>query len=102
MVTTSTKPDVLIATARRANKKAQRYYDPSGEIERPKGVEPVGWSPLTTAARWDFAVQTADSMVRASRISEGGFSRGGGDQHWTERASALMAPICTPRHSNRS
>ncbi len=94
VVSTSTKPDVLHATQlARRQEGAALLYDPSGEIERPRGVDAVGWSPLTTAARWDFAVQTADAMVRASRISESGYSRGGGDQHWSERAGALMGPI---------
>jgi type IV secretory pathway TraG/TraD family ATPase VirD4 len=94
VVSTSTKPDVLHATAAARRQAGWTFlYDPSGEIERPDGVEPVGWSPLTTATAWDAAVQTSDAMVRASRIGEGGFSRSPGEQHWTERASALLAPI---------
>ncbi|MGP0031294.1 MAG: type IV secretory system conjugative DNA transfer family protein [Acidimicrobiales bacterium] len=93
-VSTSTKPDVLHATAAARGREGWTFlYDPSGEIERPKGVEPIGWSPLATATRWDAAVQTADAMVRASRIGEGGFSRSPGEHHWTERAGALLAPI---------
>src|ERR1700728_182322 len=94
VVSTSTKPDVMHATAAaRAQEGCTLLYDPSGEIERPKGVDPVGWSPLTTAGQWDAAVQTSDAMVRAARIGEGGFSRSPGEQHWTERAGALLAPI---------
>ena len=94
VVSTSTKPDVLHATAAaRGQEGCTLLYDPSGEIERPKGVEPIGWSPLTTAADWDAAVQTSDAMVRASRIGESGFSHSPSEQHWTERASALLAPI---------
>jgi type IV secretory pathway TraG/TraD family ATPase VirD4 len=94
VVSTSTKPDVLHATAAARGREGWTFlYDPSGEIERPKGVEPIGWSPLTTAAEWDAAVQTSDAMVRAARIGEGGFSRSPGEQHWTERAGALLAPI---------
>ena len=94
MVSTSTKPDVMHATAAARGHDGWTFlYDPSGEIERPKGVEPVGWSPLTTADQWDAAVQTSDAMVHASRISEGGVSHSPGEQHWTERACALLAPI---------
>jgi len=94
VVSTSTKPDVMHATvAARAQEGCALLYDPSGEIERPKGVDPVGWSPLTTAGQWDAAVQTSDAMVRAARIGEGGFSRSPSEQHWTERAGALLAPI---------
>jgi type IV secretory pathway TraG/TraD family ATPase VirD4 len=94
VVSTSTKPDVLHATAAARRQAGWAFlYDPSGEIECPKGVEPVGWSPLTTATRWDDAVQTSDAMVRAARIGEGASSRSPGEQHWTERASALLAPI---------
>jgi type IV secretion system protein VirD4 len=94
VVSTSTKSDVMRATAAaRVQQGSAFLYDPSGEIVRPTGVEPIGWSPLTSAANWDTALQTADSMVRASRIVEGGYSRASGDQHWTERAGALLAPI---------
>jgi type IV secretion system protein VirD4 len=94
VVSTSTKPDVMRATAAaRLQQGCAFLYDPSGEITRPKGVEPVGWSPLTSAADWDTAVQTADTMVRSSKIGDGGFSQSSGDQHWSERAGALLAPI---------
>src|SRR5271167_810422 len=70
VVSTSTKPDVMRATARARSCEGWAFlYDPSGEIECPPGVERVGWSPLTTAARWDAAVVTADAMVGATRSS---------------------------------
>jgi type IV secretion system protein VirD4 len=94
VVSTSTKPDVMQATAAaRGQEGCTLLYDPSGEIERPKGVEPVGWSPLTRATSWDAAVQTADAMVRAAQISESAASRAPGEHHWTERASALLGPV---------
>ena len=68
-------------------------FDPSGEIECPASVERVGWSPITTAKNWDAAVQTSDAMVNASRLRGGAIARSGGDQHWTERASALLSPL---------
>jgi type IV secretion system protein VirD4 len=90
VVSTSTKPDVMQATAdARASKGWTFLYDPSGAIECPRGVERVGWSPLTSASKWDAAVVTADAMVRASRM--GGTHAGEG--HWNERAGALLSTL---------
>jgi type IV secretory pathway TraG/TraD family ATPase VirD4 len=91
VVSTSTKSDVMEATAGVRSRNGWCFlYDPSGEIECPPGVERVGWSPLTTAGRWDSAVQTADAMVRSSRMMGGS---GTSESHWTERAGALLAPL---------
>jgi len=90
VVSTSTKPDVMQATApSRAERGWAFLYDPSGEVECPPDVEPVGWSPLNAAARWDSAVVTADAMVGASRLHGLRTS----EQHWTERASALLSTL---------
>ncbi len=90
VVSTSTKPDVMRATAPSRNSEGWSFlYDPSGEVGCPPGVERVGWSPLTTAADWDAAVVTADAMVGASRLS----GPRAGDQHWTERAGALLSTL---------
>jgi len=94
VVSTSTKPDVMMATAPARSQEGWAFlYDPSGEIECPNGVERVGWSPLTTAANWDAAVQTADAMVGASRPGGGTVGHSSGETHWTERAGALLAPL---------
>src|SRR6516162_7023622 len=90
VVSTSTKPDVLRATAvARSRDGWALLYDPSGEVECPKGVERVGWSPLHGASNWDTAVATAGAMVRSSRH---GGSRAV-EHHWTERAGALLAVL---------
>ena len=90
VVSTSTKPDVLRATATaRSSEGWALLYDPSGEVECPKHVERVGWSPLHGAAEWDTAVITADSMVRSSR--PGGPRTN--EHHWTERAGALLSVL---------
>ena len=90
VVSTSTKPDVMRATAPSRRSEGWSFlYDPSGEVACPPGVERVGWSPLTTATDWDAAVVTADAMVGASRLS----GPRGGDQHWTERAGALLSTL---------
>jgi type IV secretion system protein VirD4 len=94
VVSTSTKPDVMDATAPVRVREGWAFlFDPSGEIECPAHVERVGWSPLTTAANWDAAVQTSDAMVNASRVGGAGIARSSGEQHWTERASALLSPL---------
>ena len=90
VVSTSTKPDVLRATASSRLRDGWAFlYDPSGEVECPRGVERIGWSPLTTAARWDAAVQTADAMVAAARLG----APHGAEHHWSERASALLSTL---------
>ncbi len=90
VVSTSTKPDVMRATARSRRSEGWTFlYDPSGDVECPSGVERVGWSPLTTAARWDAAIVTADAMVGASRLS----GLRAGQDHWTERAGALLSTL---------
>jgi type IV secretory pathway TraG/TraD family ATPase VirD4 len=94
VVSTSTKSDVMDATAPvRCRDGWAVLFDPSGEIECPKSVERVGWSPLTTAGDWDKAVQTSDAMVNAARLGGSAISRSTGDQHWAERASALLSPL---------
>lgn len=91
VVSTSTKPDVLAATARsRADAGAVMLFDPDGSVEVSAAVHRVGWSPITAAARWDGAMLMADAMVRASAGSGG---RSPGDSHWTERAAALLGPL---------
>jgi type IV secretory pathway TraG/TraD family ATPase VirD4 len=90
VVSTSTKPDVMRATASaRLNEGWAFLYDPSGEVACPPGVERVGWSPLTTARSWDAAVVTADAMVGASRLQ----GPRGGEHHWTERSGALLSTL---------
>ncbi len=97
VVSTSTKPDVLGATAgaRMAAGRAL-LYDPSGTVAPPSGVRRVGWSPVNAAVEWDDALMMADVMVRAARpaAAVGGTGTGGGaEEHWTERAGSLLAPL---------
>ncbi|MBV8464054.1 MAG: type IV secretory system conjugative DNA transfer family protein [Acidimicrobiales bacterium] len=90
VVSTSTKPDVLRATARSRGCDGWTFlYDPSGEIECPRTVERVGWSPLSSAAHWDAVVVTADAMVGAGRLH----GLRDGTDHWTERAGALLSTL---------
>ena len=89
VVTTSTKDDVLRATAHRARVGHVHLFDPSGTTTCPPGVTRVGWSPIDAASRWDAAVHTADAMVDASRLRARGAA--GSVDHWSERARALLA-----------
>ena len=90
VVTTSTKDDVALATARRAGVGHVLVFDPSGSTACPPWARPVGWSPIGSSARWDEAVQMADAMVAASRLrARAAWS----PDHWTERAGALLAPL---------
>jgi len=90
VVAVSTKRDVLEETSdSRATLGRVLLFDPSGEIPAPPGVERVGWSPLESARIWDRAVITAESMVGAARGPAG---RGEQD-HWNERAGALLACV---------
>jgi len=94
VVSTSTKPDVLRATARARGRDGPcLLYDPSGTVDVPVGVERVRWSPVTGCARWDDALLVARGLVGSTRPSGG---RGDGEigvDHWTERAQALLAPV---------
>ncbi|MGO9964855.1 MAG: type IV secretory system conjugative DNA transfer family protein [Acidimicrobiales bacterium] len=86
----STKADVLASTwAARSRLGPVLLFDPSGSVPCPKGVEPVGWSPLGLSGQWDGAVLVAESMVRAARPG----SDRGEASHWSERAGALLACV---------
>jgi type IV secretion system protein VirD4 len=90
VLSTSTKPDVMRATALSRGRNGWSFlYDPSGEVECPPGVHRIGWSPITSASNWDAAVVTADAMVGASRLS----GTRSAEHHWTERAGALVSTL---------
>ncbi len=93
VVSTSTKPDVLVSTAAaRRTVGPCLLYDPSGTVDAPDGVQRVRWSPVESCRTWDDALLVARSLVGAAR--PGGTGRDGapGGDHWTERAEALLAP----------
>jgi type IV secretion system protein VirD4 len=88
VLVTSTKPDVLRATAS-ARRLLGRclLFDPSGSVTPPPGVEPVGWSPLDSAVRFDEALLVSKAMTGAARPG----SERTEAAHWTERAAILIA-----------
>lgn len=93
VVSTSTKPDVLAATAATRLRKGPCFvYDPSGTVDVPDGVEEARWSPIARCKSWDEALMVAGSLVASVRPA-GFTSRADAFDHWTERAQALLAPL---------
>src|SRR5579872_1350809 len=90
VVSTSTKPDVLAATAAARLRRGRCWlYDPSGTVPLPAGLTPLRWSPVGGARSWDGALLLARALVGAGRPAAGLADA----THWTERAEALLAPL---------
>jgi type IV secretion system protein VirD4 len=90
VVTTSTKPDVLLATAHARSGAGRCWlWDPSGTVEPPPGVTLARWSPVPACRSWEVALLTARAMTGAGRPGP----RLGDASHWVERAEALLAPL---------
>ncbi|EQD35849.1 TRAG protein, partial [mine drainage metagenome] len=88
-VVTSTKDDVVSLMARSRRDGATLLYDPSGTVPTPPGVHRIGYSPVHQARTWDGAVLATRSLLdvaRRARVERG-------DDHWSERAGALVAPL---------
>ena len=91
VVTTSTKDDVLVATAASRSRSGHvALFDPSGTVATPRGVTRVGWSPVAGSSSWDGAVLAADATVDAARLRARGSAA---PDHWSDRARALLAPL---------
>jgi type IV secretion system protein VirD4 len=88
-VVTSTKNDVVTTMARSRRDGATLLFDPSGTVETPRGVHRIGYSPLRQSLTWDGAVLASRSLLDVAR--RGRVDRS--DDHWTERAGALIAPL---------
>ena len=86
---TSTKDDVVDIMAGARGDGATLLFDPSGTIRTPPGVQRVGYSPVHQARSWDGAVLATRSLVDVAHRGRG--ERG--DDHWNERAGALLAPL---------
>ncbi|HLI33276.1 MAG TPA: type IV secretory system conjugative DNA transfer family protein [Solirubrobacteraceae bacterium] len=91
LVSTATKPDVMAATWRaRAEIGEVWLYDPAGSsVALPPGVRALHWSPVAAAGTWEEALLTARAMAAAGRAARGSTN----EEHWRERASALLAPL---------
>lgn len=90
-ISTSTKPEAMRATATARSELGQVWlFDPCGaEPNPPAGVRRLSWSPVAAASNWDEALVTARAMAACTRPGSGTSN----EDHWTERASALLAPL---------
>ncbi len=89
VVATSTKPDIIRATALcRAQYGTVWCYAPDGETPIPPGVRVLRWSPLAGAEDWGVAVRTANDMTKtlSSAQVEGG-------THWLDRARDVLSSV---------
>ena len=88
-VVTSTKSDIVALMAQTRHDGATLLFDPSGTVVAPPGVHRVGYSPLRQSLRWDGAVLASRSLLDVARWGRSERS----DDHWSERAGALVAPM---------
>jgi type IV secretion system protein VirD4 len=79
VVAAGTKDDVFAATAlTRALMGRLGHFAPDGTEPTPAGARQVRCSPVTSAADWDQAVTTAETMVSVANATLGGHSSDGG------------------------
>ena len=96
-VSTSTKPDVMRATIRARSEIGEVWlFDPAGTEPLLDGVRRLSWSPVAAAASWDDALVMARAMTAATRAGSGTTN----ENHWTERAAALLAPLLYAAHQS--
>ncbi len=88
-IITSTKDDVVRAMSGARHDGATLLFDPSGTVVTPPGVHRIGYSPLRQSLTWDGAVLASRSLLDVAR--RGRVERS--DDHWSERAGALVAPL---------
>jgi type IV secretion system protein VirD4 len=90
VVSTSTKPEVLAATAAERSLMGRCWvFAPAGTDLASPHVTALRWSPVPACRDWETAVRTARAMTVAARPS----GHVGESAHWTERAEALLAPL---------
>ena len=90
-VSTATKVDVLRASWRSRSQLGQVWlFDPSGEnTQLPREIRRLSWSPVAAARSWDAALAMTRAMTACTSAGKGTSN----EQHWRERASALLAPL---------
>jgi len=89
-VSTSTKPDVLRATARARGEVGELWlFDPAGTADPGLGARQLCWSPVAAGRTWDGALLMARAMAACSSVGKGTMN----ESHWTERSAALLAPL---------
>jgi type IV secretory pathway TraG/TraD family ATPase VirD4 len=99
VVSTSTKPDVRAATQQARRTAGHVWvFDPTGEIRDPgPGAQVLHWSPVEAATNWDDALHVARAMTLAAPTLGRGTTH---EQHWSERAAALLAPLLYAAHAS--
>jgi type IV secretory pathway TraG/TraD family ATPase VirD4 len=75
--------------ARTQREGATLLFDPSGTVATPPNVQRIGYSPIRQSRSWDGAVLASRSLIDVARRGRTDH----GDDHWTERAGALVAPL---------
>lgn len=95
VVSTSTKPEVMIRTAPARSRAGElMLYDPTGTVDRPAHVAPLTWSPVSACAQWSEAMLMSKLMVSASTASSSSSNVSRTlDDHWHERAHSLIATL---------
>jgi type IV secretory pathway TraG/TraD family ATPase VirD4 len=95
-ISTSTKPDVMRATMCARGELGEVWlFDPAGEeTELPEGVRRLRWSPVAAASSWDDALVMARAMTACTKVGKGTTN----ENHWSERAAALLAPLLYAAH----
>jgi type IV secretion system protein VirD4 len=98
-VSTSTKPDVMRATLGARSEVGQAWlFDPAGEEDGEAwssgGVRRLCWSPVASASTWDRALVMARAMTAGTRVGRGTTN----ENHWSERAAALLGPLLYAAH----
>jgi type IV secretion system protein VirD4 len=95
VVSTSTKPDVMRATMpARAEVGEVWLFDPSASEPVPEGARGLSWSPVSASCTWDEALIMARAMTTAARTGVGTTN----ENHWSERAAALLGPLLYAAH----
>ncbi len=91
VISTATKPEVMRATVAARSEVGQAWlFDPTAsERQLPDGVRRLCWSPVAAACSWDEALVMARAMAACTRPGSGTTN----EDHWTERAGALLAPF---------
>lgn len=91
VISTATKPEVMRATVAARSEVGQAWlFDPTASERRlPDGVRRLCWSPVAAASSWDEALVMARAMAACTRPGSGTAN----EDHWTERAAALLAPL---------
>lgn len=89
VVSTSTKPDVLRATASWRKKIGTCFhFDLTGDTTNVDGVTPLHWSPVIGCEDPNRAEDIADAIAAAARP----YARNSESAHWVERSKAWLAP----------